>query len=67
MSMIEQILPFVCPGFFDIIEMTNHFFPDTIREEIIRDALKELEVVQTIFKQIPHFFTSSPSNCIFAG
>ena len=40
-----------------MIEMAGHFFFLKTRKEIIRDALKALEIKQTKFKRIPHLFT----------
>ena len=55
--MTSQILPFVCSEFSVIIEMTGHFFSQTTRKEIIRDALKVLEIIQATFKRMPDLFT----------
>ena len=54
--MIDQILSFVRPKLTVIIVMTGHFFSYTTRKEIIKNALKVIEIVQTTFKQMPHFF-----------
>ena len=40
-----------------MIEMAGHFFFLKTRKEIIRDALKALEIKQTKFKRMPHLFT----------
>ena len=40
-----------------MIEMAGHFFFLKKRKEIIRDALKALEIKQTKFKRMPHLFT----------
>ena len=48
--MTNQILPFIRPEFSVIIEMTD-------RKEIIRDALKALQIIQTTFRLTPHFLT----------
>ena len=37
--------------------MTGHFFSQTTRKEIIRDALKVLEIIQATFKRMPDLFT----------
>ena len=37
--------------------MAGHFFFLKTRKEIIRDALKALEIKQTKFKRMPHLFT----------
>ena len=54
--MTNQVLTFVHPEFTVMIEMTSHFFSYTTRKEIIKDTLKVIEIVQTTFKQKPHFF-----------
>ena len=36
--------------------MTGHFFSSTTRKEIVRDALKALEIKRTTFKRMPLFF-----------
>ena len=36
--------------------MTGHFFSSTTRKDIVRDALKVLEIKRTTFKRIPYFF-----------
>ena len=56
-DLTSQVLPFVCPEFSVIIEMTSHFLSSTTRKEIVRDALKALEINWTIFKRMPSFFT----------
>ena len=50
MDMPNQILPFVCPEFSAIIEMSRHFFSWTNGKDFIRDTLKGLEIVRTTFK-----------------
>ena len=40
-----------------MIEMAGHFFFLKTRKEIIRDALKALEIKQTKFKRMPRLFT----------
>ena len=50
MDMPNQILPFVCPEFSAIIEMSRHFFSWTNGKDFIRDTLKVLEIVRTTFK-----------------
>ena len=50
MDMTGQVLPFVCPELTVIIEMTSHFFSYITRKEIIKDALKAIEIVLTTFK-----------------
>ena len=56
-AITSQILPLVRPEFSLIIEMTGHFFSSTTGKEFVRDTLKMLEKVQTIFKRMPRFFT----------
>ena len=71
--MTGQVLPFVRPEFTIIIEITSHFFSYTTRKEIIKDALKAIEIVQTTLKRMHHFFieviyslyATSPIVCIF--
>ena len=55
--MTSQILPFVPPEFSVIMKMTSHFFFLKNYKKKIRDPLKTLKIVQTTYKQIPHFFT----------
>ena len=50
-------LSFARPEFSVIIGIIGHFFSETTRKEIIRDALKALEVLRTAFKRMFHFFT----------
>ena len=50
MDMTGHVLPFVHPEFTVIIEMNGQFFSYTTRKEIIKDALKAIGIVQTIFK-----------------
>ena len=53
MDMTSQILPFYCPEFSVMIEMTGHFFLFSNWSVCER----YLESIRTTFKQIPRFFT----------
>ena len=50
MDMTDHVLPFVRPEFTVIIEMNSQFFSYTTRKEIIKDALKAIELVPATFK-----------------
>ena len=56
--MISQILPFVCPEFSVIIEMTDHFFLEQLEKISLEITMEVLEMVQTTFKRMPHFLTN---------
>lgn len=49
------MLPFVCPEFSAILEMTSHFFSWTTEKEFVKDTLKVLDIAQTTVKRMSRF------------
>ena len=58
-DMARQILSFFRPEFSVITDLTGHFFSWTTGKEFVRDTLKPLEIIWTIFKQMRRFFTDN--------
>ena len=56
MDIISQILPFVLSEFSVIITQVIFSLEQLAGKELVRDTLKELKIIWTTFKQMPHFF-----------
>ena len=61
MDMTSPILPFVCPEFLILLVLLKLVVTFSLGQlkEFVRDTLKVLEITQTTFKQMPHFFTDA--------
>ena len=57
--MTREILCFIRPEFSVITDLTGHLFSWTTGKEFVRDTLKPLEIIWTIFKQMRRFFTDN--------